>query len=137
VQEAGARWLFTVGDSSEDRFLHAKSLVYQAAFKGALERHQKVWKRDTPNAQDLWYARSQAEALRLHEGDMLELERLYPHLFITVEHFPGELMIVPPGAAHAVVNLRSALLFPCTTPLVPPTAMLSAEATCINLLWEM
>jgi hypothetical protein len=137
VQEAGARWLFTVGDSSEGRFLRAKSLVYRFAFKGDLERHQNAWKRDKPNAQDLGYTRSQAQALRLHEGDMLELERLHPELFVTIEHFPGELMIVPPGGAHAVFNLRSALLFPCTTLLVPPTAMLSAEASCINLLWEM
>jgi hypothetical protein len=53
-----------------------------------------VWQREKPNSQ----------ALRLHEADMLELERLYPALFITIEHFPGELMIVLPGPAQSQVR---------------------------------
>ena len=106
VQGAAARWLFTVGDDTPERFLEAKSLVYQYAYDGALKRHTSVYGRTRASSADVYHARTQAEALRLHDTEMKQLAREHPRLFMTIEHRPGELMVVPPGAAHAVVNLR-------------------------------
>ena len=107
VQHGAARWLFTVGDDTPERFLEVKSLVYRYAYKGALARHAAAYGRTRGhNGADLAYAKTQAEALRLHDPEMQQLAKDYPRLFMTILHYPGELMIVPPGAAHAVVNLR-------------------------------
>lgn len=108
VQRGAARWLFTIGDNTPERFLKVKSLVYRAAYAGALQRSAQAGHRSTPNDEDQYYALSQAEALRLHEPDMLDLAEKHSNLFMTILHHPGELMIVPPGAAHAVVNLTYA-----------------------------
>lgn len=106
MQEPAARWLFTIGDANPERFLEAKTLVYQAAHAGALHRSRTDGNRNSPNESDYLHARDQAEAGRLHDAEMVQIVEQHPDLFMTIMHCPGELMIVPPGAAHAVVNLR-------------------------------
>ena len=74
VQHGAARWLFTVGDDTPERFLEVKSLVYRYAYKGALARHAAAYGRTRGhNGADLAYAKTQAEALRLHDLSLIHI----------------------------------------------------------------